>query len=80
MYDTVKLTDPFWFEESEGDCGGAETSSLGGHNDLSFVILGRTHTTNYLAGRHPFSCQQTVMTTDREAWGRGEEEGNERAI
>lgn len=62
----MSLTNPLWSEELEGDRGGAEASRLGGHNDLSFVIFGRTHTTNYLASRHPLSGQQTVMTTDRE--------------
>lgn len=77
IFTVASLTNPFWLEESEQDCGGAETSRLGGHNDLSFVIFGRTHTANYLACRHPFGGQQTVMTADRETWGKREREGDQ---
>lgn len=58
------LTDPLGPEQLKGDGGGAETSRLGGDDDLSFVIFGRTHAAHDLAGRHPFGRQQAVVATD----------------
>lgn len=58
------LTDPLGPEQLEGDCGGAESSGLGGDYDLSFVIFGRTDAAHDFAGRHPFGRQQAVVAAD----------------
>lgn len=69
---SVCLTDPLRFEQFEGDSGRPLASTLGGDDDLALVIFSRTHSTDYLASRYPFCCQQTVMTTDRQTCGVGD--------
>lgn len=75
---SVCLTDPLGFEQFEGDCGCSSASALGGDDDLTLVIFSRTHSTHYLTSRHPFSGQQTVMTTDRQTWQTETDEDQEK--
>lgn len=64
----LSLTNPLWPEQFERDCGGAEASRLGGDDDFSLVIFGRTHAAHYFAGRHPLCCQHAVMAADGQTW------------
>lgn len=74
FFTPLSLTNPLWPEQFERDRGSAKTSRLGGDNDLSLVVFGRTHAAHYLAGRHPLGCQQAVMAADRQSWDGREKE------
>lgn len=50
MFSLGSLTNPLWPEQLERDRGGAETPGLGGDNDLSLVVFGRSYAAHYLAG------------------------------
>lgn len=60
----VSLTDPLRSEQLEGDRGGAETSRLGGDDNLPLVVFGGTYAAHYFAGRHPLGCQHAVVAAD----------------